>query len=133
MKKVEHIGIAVSNIKSANEIFSSLFGKNPYKFETVEREGVTTSFFQIGETKIELLEATNCQSPIAKFIDKKREALHHIALEVVDIKFEMMRLEKLGFTLLSKEPQKGADNKLICFIHPKSTNGILIELCQEIK
>ena len=133
MKKVEHIGIAVKNIKAANELFTKLFDKSPYKFESVEREGVTTAFFQIGETKIELLEATNPESPIAKFIDKKNEAVHHIAFDVEDIKSEMLRLEKLGFILLNKEPQKGADNKLICFLHPKSTNGVLVELCQEIK
>ena len=133
MKKVEHIGIAVKDIKSSNELFSKLFGKKSYKSEKVEREGVTISFFQIGETKIELLEATNPDSPIAKFIDKKGEGIHHIAYEVEDIKSEMKRLEAEGFQLLSKEPQKGADNKLICFLHPKSTNGVLIELCQEIK
>ena len=133
MKKVEHIGIAVKDIKSSNELFSKLFGKKSYKSEKVEREGVTTSFFQIGETKIELLEATNRDSPIAKFIDKKGEGMHHIAYEVEDIKSEMKRLEAEGFQLLSKEPQKGADNKLICFLHPKSTNGVLVELCQEIK
>ena len=133
MKKVEHIGIAVKNIKAANELFTKLFDKKPYKFESVEREGVTTAFFQIGETKIELLEATNPESPIAKFINKKNEAVHHIAFDVEDIKYEMLRLEKLGFILLNKEPQKGADNKLICFLHPKSTNGVLVELCQEIK
>lgn len=118
---------------SANELFSKLFAKAPYKSEKVEREGVTTSFFQIGDTKIELLEATNPDSPIAKFIDKKGEGIHHIAYEVDDIKSEMARLEKEGFHLLSKEPQKGADNKLICFLHPKSTNGVLVELCQEIR
>ena len=132
MKKVEHIGIAVKDIKTSNELFSKLFGKEPYKAEKVEREGVTTSFFQVGETKIELLEATNPDSPIAKFIEKKGEGIHHIAYEVEDIKAEMARLEKEGFTLLSKEPQKGADNKLICFLHPKSTNGVLVELCQSI-
>ena len=133
MKKIEHIGIAVKSMESANELFIKLFGKEPYKAEKVEREGVTTSFFQMGETKIELLEATNPDSPIAKFIDKKGEGMHHIAYEVEDIKSEMKRLEREGFQLLSKEPQKGADNKLICFIHPKSTNGVLVELCQEIK
>jgi methylmalonyl-CoA/ethylmalonyl-CoA epimerase len=132
MKKVEHIGIAVKSLASANELFGKLFGKAPYKSEKVEREGVTTSFFQMGETKIELLEATNPDSSIAKFIEKKGEGIHHIAYEVADIKSEMARLEKEGFLLLSKEPQKGADNKLICFLHPKSTNGVLIELCQSI-
>lgn len=132
MKKVEHIGIAVKNMASANELFAKLFGKNAYKSEKVEREGVTTTFFQMGETKIELLEATNPDSPIAKFIEKKGEGIHHIAFDVDDIKAEMSRLEKEGFTLLNKEPQKGADNKLICFLHPKSTNGVLVELCQSV-
>ena len=133
MKKVEHIGIAVKSLESANELFSKLFGKKSYKAEKVEREGVTTSFFQLGETKIELLEATNPESAISKFIEKRGEGIHHIAFEVEDIKSEMKRLEKEGFTLLNNEPQKGADNKLICFLHPKSTNGILVELCQEIR
>ena len=133
MKKVEHIGIAVKNLESANKLFSKLFGMKSYKSENVEREGVTTSFFQIGDTKIELLEATNPESPIAKFIDKEGEGIHHIAFEVDDVKLEISRLEKDGFTLINKEPQKGADNKLICFLHPKSTNGILVELCQKIK
>ena len=131
MKKVEHIGIAVKNLESANELFSKLFGKKPYKPEEVEREGVTTSFFQIGDTKIELLEATNSDSPIAKFIDKKGEGIHHIAYAVDNIITEMKRLQDEGFELLNKEPKHGADNKLICFLHPKSTNGILVELCQE--
>ncbi|MEK6616447.1 MAG: methylmalonyl-CoA epimerase [Bacteroidota bacterium] len=133
MKKVEHIGIAVKNLKSANELFSKLFGQKSYKFEKVEREGITTSFFQIGDTKIELLEATDSDSPVAKFIEKKGEGIHHIAFEVEDIQLEMSRLEKDGFTLINKEPKKGADNKLICFLHPKNTNGVLVELCQEIK
>ena len=131
--KVEHIGIAVKNMAAANEVFTKLFGKKAYKSEMVEREGVTTSFFQLGETKIELLEAANPDSPIAKFIEKKGEGMHHIAFEVEDIRAEMQRLEKEGFTLLNKEPQKGADHKLICFLHPKSTNGVLVELCQEIR
>jgi methylmalonyl-CoA/ethylmalonyl-CoA epimerase len=133
MKKVEHIGIAVKSLESANILFSKLFGKKPYKSEKVEREGVTTSFFQMGDTKIELLEATNPESAIAKFIEKKGEGIHHIAYEVEDIKSEMARLEKEGFILLNKEPQKGADNKLICFLHPKSTNGVLVELCQSVR
>lgn len=133
MKKVEHIGIAVKNLKTSIALFSKLFNKFPYKSEKVEREGVTTCFFMMGETKIELLEAANIDSPIAKFIEKKGEGIHHIAYDVEDIKSEMIRLEKEGFTLLNKEPQKGADNKLICFLHPKSANGVLIELCQEIK
>jgi methylmalonyl-CoA/ethylmalonyl-CoA epimerase len=133
MKKIEHIGIAVKSMVSANKLFAKLFGKEAYKSEKVEREGVTTSFFRLGETKIEMLEATNPDSPIAKFIQKKGEGIHHIAFEVEDIKSEMKRLESEGFTLLNQEPQKGADNKLICFLHPKSTNGVLVELCQEIK
>jgi len=119
-------------MEAANELFSKLFGRKPYKSEKVEREGVTTSFFLIGDTKIELLEAVNPESPIAKFIEKKGEGIHHIAYEVEDIRSEMTRLEKEGFQLLNKEPQKGADNKIICFLHPKSTNGVLVELCQSI-
>lgn len=133
MLKIEHLGIAVKNLEQSNHLFEKLFGKAPYKLEKVESESVSTSFFMMGESKIELLEATNPDSPIAKFIEKKGEGIHHIAFEVVDIHSEMQRLEKEGFTLLSKEPKKGADNKLICFLHPKGTNGVLIELCQEIK
>ena len=133
MNKVEHIGIAVKNIDSSNSLFAKLFNKQAYKTETVESEGVNTSFFMMGETKIELLEATKPDSAIAKFIEKKGEGIHHIAFEVTDIKAEMKRLKTEGFTLLSEEPQRGADNKLICFLHPKSANGVLIELCQEIE
>lgn len=133
MLKVEHIGIAVKNIKESNALFSSLFNRAPYKEEAVESEGVTTSFFQMGESKIELLEATTEDSAIAKFIAKKGEGIHHIAYEVEDIKAEMKRLASEGFTLLNEVPKKGADNKLVCFLHPKTTNGVLIELCQEIK
>lgn len=133
MLKVEHIGIAVKNLEASNQVFAKLFGKPHYKTEKVESEGVSTSFFQIGETKIELLEATNEESAIAKFIEKKGEGIHHIAYEVADIYKEMDRLQKEGFVLLHTEPKKGADNKLICFLHPKSTNGVLVELCQEIK
>jgi methylmalonyl-CoA/ethylmalonyl-CoA epimerase len=132
MLKVEHIGIAVKNINESNEIFGKLFNREPYKLEEVVSENVKTSFFQMGETKIELLEATNEESAIAKFIDKKGEGIHHIAYEVVNIHEEMKRLEAEGFQLINKEPKKGADNKLVCFLHPKSTNGVLIELCQEI-
>ncbi len=132
MKKVEHIGIAVKDIDVSKELFTKLLGKTSYKSENVEQEGVTASFFQIGDTKIELLAALNKDSPIAKFIEKKGEGIHHIAYEVNDIKAEMLRLENEGFVLLNKEPRTGADNKLICFLHPKSTNGVLIELCQEI-
>ena len=133
MLKIEHLGIAVKNLEQSNELFSKLFGKTPYKLEKVESEAVSTSFFMLGDNKVELLEATNPDSPIAKFIDKKGEGIHHIAFEVEDIYAEMKRLQNEGFTLLSEEPKKGADNKLICFLHPKGTNGVLIELCQEIK
>jgi len=133
MKKIEHIGIAVKNIKNSNALFEKLFGKAPFKSETVESEGVTTSFFMMGESKIELLEASSPDSSIAKFIEKRGEGIHHIAFEVEDIRNEMDRLKGEGFVLLSSEPKKGADNKLICFLHPKGTNGVLIELCQEIK
>ncbi|MDQ3046876.1 MAG: methylmalonyl-CoA epimerase [Bacteroidota bacterium] len=131
MLKIEHIGIAVKSLENSNELFSKLFGKPAYKLEKVESEGVSTSFFMVGENKVELLEATNPESPIAKFIDKKGEGIHHIAFEVKDILAEMKRLQAEGFTLLSETPKKGADNKLICFLHPKGTNGVLIELCQE--
>jgi methylmalonyl-CoA/ethylmalonyl-CoA epimerase len=131
MKKIEHIGIAVKNIEAANTVFAKLLGKEHYKIETVEREGVTTSFFMLGETKIELLEAQHENSAIAKFINKRGEGMHHIAFTVDDITAEMKRLEQEGFVLLNKEPLSGADNKLICFLHPKSTNGVLVELCQE--
>ncbi len=133
MVKIEHIGIAVKSLESSNELFRKLLGVPHYKVEGVASEGVMTSFFQTGPNKIELLEATNPDSPIAKFIEKKGEGIHHIAFEVDDIYAEMKRLESEGFTLLNKEPKAGADNKLICFLHPKSTNGVLIELCQEKK
>jgi methylmalonyl-CoA/ethylmalonyl-CoA epimerase len=133
MLKIEHLGIAVKNLELSNDLFSKLFDSTPYKLEKVESEGVSTSFFMIGDSKIELLEATNADSSIAKFIEKKGEGIHHIAFEVKDIYAEMKRLQNEGFTLLSEEPKKGADNKLICFLHPKSSNGVLIELCQEIK
>ena len=131
MKKIEHIGIAVKNLEAANILFAKLFGKQHYKIEGVEREGVQTSFFMMGETKIELLESTNENSAISKFIDKRGEGIHHIAFAVDDIHAEMKRMEEEGFQLLNKEPLAGADNKLICFLHPKSTNGILVELCME--
>ena len=133
MEKIEHLGIAVKDLQKANEIYSKLFNQKPYKTEIVESEGVSTSFFKVGENKIELLEATNPDSAIAKFIDKKGEGIHHVAFDVEDIYVEMERLRKEGFTILNETPKKGADNKLVCFIHPKSTNGVLIELCQEIK
>ncbi len=131
--KVEHIGIAVKNLANSNQLFAQLFGEEHYKLEKVASEGVATSFFKCGETKIELLEATNPNSPIAKFIAKRGEGVHHIAFEVEDIVAEMARLSAEGFTLLNTEPKKGADNKLVCFLHPKTTNSVLIELCQEIK
>jgi methylmalonyl-CoA/ethylmalonyl-CoA epimerase len=132
MKNVEHIGIAVRNLEAAEKVFGSLFNREPYKRETVASESVKTSFFQVNQTKIELLEATNPDSVIARFIDKKGEGFHHMAFEVDDILAEMERLKSEGFTLLSEMPKPGADNKLVCFLHPKGTNGILIELCQEI-
>ncbi|MFM1744810.1 MAG: methylmalonyl-CoA epimerase [Bacteroidota bacterium] len=131
MIKIEHIGIAVKSIAASNELFAKLFNAKAYKLEEVASEGVNTSFFQVGPNKIELLEATRPDSPIAKFIEKKGEGMHHIAFEVDDILSEMKRLQAEGFTLLNAEPKAGADNKLICFIHPKDTNGVLIELCQE--
>jgi methylmalonyl-CoA/ethylmalonyl-CoA epimerase len=131
MLKIEHIGIAVKNIEESNSLFAKLFARQPYKTEMVESEGVSTSFFQMGDSKIELLEATNTDSAIAKFIEKRGEGIHHIAFEVEDIYAEMKRLEAEGFQLINKEPKAGADNKLVCFLHPKGTNGVLIELCQE--
>ncbi len=131
MKKIEHIGIAVKDLEKSNELFSKLIGKPPYKSESVKSEGVTTSFFKSGPNKIELLEATNPDSPIAKFIAKKGEGIHHIAFAVEDIKSETVRLQKEGFIVLNETPKKGADNKLVVFLHPKSTNGVLIELCQD--
>lgn len=131
IKKIEHIGIAVKGLDKSNELFMKLFGKEHYKVEEVKSESVSTSFFLLGETKIELLEATGENSAIAKFIDKKGEGIHHIAFEVDDIESEMQRLKNEGFELIHQEPKDGADNKRICFLHPKSTNGILVELCQE--
>lgn len=133
LDKIEHIGIAVKNLEESNALFKGLFGESHYKVEKVESEGVATSFFQVGPNKIELLEATNPDSAIAKFIEKKGEGIHHIAFAVEDIVAEMERLKKEGFTLIHEKPKDGADNKLICFLHPKSTNGVLIELCQEKK
>ncbi len=133
MRKIEHIGIAVKDLNASNDLFEKLFGIPPYKTETVESEGVNTSFFQSGPNKIELLEATNPESPIAKFIEKKGEGIHHIAFDVEDIVSEIARLKGEGFTVLNEIPKKGADNKLVAFLHPKGTNGVLIELCQEIR
>ncbi|EDP96739.1 methylmalonyl-CoA epimerase [Kordia algicida OT-1] len=132
MNKIEHIGIAVKDIEASNQLFAKLFNKEHYKMEEVESEGVKTSFFQLGESKIELLEATRDDSPIAKFIAKKGEGVHHIAFDVTDIHAEVARLKDEGFIVLNETPKKGADNKLVVFLHPKSTNGTLIELCQEI-
>lgn len=131
MDKIEHIGIAVKNLEESNTLFAALFGKPHYKIEEVQSEGVKTSFFDVGPNKIELLEGTNPDSPISKFIAKKGEGIHHIAFAVSDIKTEITRLKKEGFIILNEEPKLGADNKLVAFLHPKSTNGVLIELCQE--
>ncbi len=131
IKKIEHLGIAVKDIDQSNLLFKQLLGSAPYKSETVEREGVITSFFQLGESKIELLQATHSDSPIARFLEKNKEGIHHIAFDVDDINVEIQRLKGLGFVLLSEEPKSGADGKLIVFLHPKSTNGVLIELCQD--
>ncbi len=133
MKKIEHIGIAVKDLETSNEVFAKLFGVPHYKTESVESEGVKTSFFKTGPNKIELLEATNPESPIAKFLEKRGEGIHHIAFAVDDIHSEIERLTKEGFVVLNQTPKKGADNKLVAFVHPKSTNGVLIELCQDIK
>lgn len=133
MKKIEHIGIAVKDLKISNEIFAAIFGKPHYKTEEVASEGVNTSFFEVGPNKIELLEGTNENSPISKFIEKKGEGVHHIAFAVDDILSEVARLKKAGFVVINEIPKKGADNKLVVFLHPKSTNGVLIELCQEIE
>lgn len=132
MNKIEHIGIAVKDIEKSNTLFASLFGEEHYKIEDVLSEGVKTSFFQVGPNKIELLEASNPDSPIAKFIDKKGEGIHHIAFGVENIESEIERLKNKGFTIINETPKKGADNKLVVFLHPKSTNGILVELCQDI-
>lgn len=132
MRNIEHIGIAVHDIEASNILFTKIFGKESYKSESVQSESVITSFFQVGESKIELVAATNQDSPIAKYLAKNREGMHHIAFDVVDIKSEMKRLQSLGIRTLNDQPKQGADNKLICFLHPKDTNGVLIELCQEI-
>jgi len=133
MKKIEHIGIAVQNIEASNKIFAKIFGKDSYKLEKVQSEGVITSFFEIGENKIELVASTTEESIISKYLEKWGEGLHHIAFSVEDIEKEMTRLKKEGIRLLNEIPKNGADNQLICFLHPKDTNGVLIELCQEIK
>lgn len=131
MNKIEHIGIAVNDLETAGDIYEKLLNTTVYKIEEVLSEGVRTAFLQNGPNKIELLEATNPDSPIAKFIAKKGEGIHHIAFDVDDIRAEMARLKAEGFILLNEEPKMGADNKLVCFVHPKSANGVLVELCQE--
>jgi methylmalonyl-CoA/ethylmalonyl-CoA epimerase len=133
MLRLEHIGIAVKDLEESNALFALILGREHYKVEEVESEHVKTSFFKVGESKIELLEATSGESAIAKHVEKRGEGLHHIAFEVEDIRAEMDRLHGNGFTLLSEEPRRGADNKLVCFLHPKGTNRVLIELCQEIR
>lgn len=133
IKKIEHLGIAAKNIEHSNELFSKLLGTSHYKMEEVVSEGVKTSFFMIGETKIELLEATKPESPIAKFIEKKGEGIHHIAYDVEEIEAEIERLKGEGFEVINKEPKDGADNKRIVFLHPKTTNGVLVELCEDKK
>lgn len=131
LNKIEHLGIAIKNLENSDHLFAKLIGTEPYKQESVEREGVKTSFFMVGDSKIELLEATNEESPIAKFIEKKGEGIHHIAFAVDDIFAEITRLKAEGFVFISEVPKDGADNKLVVFLHPKSTNGVLVELCQE--
>ena len=132
VEKIEHIGIAVKNLTEANQVYEKLLGVAPYKIESVESEGVSTSFFRTGESKIELLEASHPESPIAKFIEKKGEGIHHIAFAVKDIEKEIERLQKEGFEIINEEPKIGADKQRICFLHPKSSQGVLIELCQKI-
>ena len=131
IKKIEHLGIAVKNLDESNELFAKLLGSKHFRVEEVVSEGVKTSFFMVGETKIELLEATKPESPIAKFIEKKGEGIHHIAYDVEDIEREIERLTSEGFQILNSEPKDGADNKRIVFLHPKTTNGVLVELCEE--
>lgn len=133
MRKIEHIGIAVKDLDLSCDLYEKLLNTACYKKEEVLSEGVNTAFFKTGENKIELLSATNADSPIAKFLEKRGEGIHHIAFDVDDIEAEMERLKGAGFTLLNEQPKKGADNKLVCFLHPKGTNGVLVELCQEIK
>ena len=132
INKIEHIGIAVTDLKKSEDLFEKLLGKKPYKKEEVASEGVVTSFFKIGNQKIELLKGNNSESPIQKFIDKRKEGVHHIALHVDSIQKEVERLENLGFEFISTIPKKGADNKMIVFLHPKTTNGVLVELCEDI-
>lgn len=131
MNKIEHLGIAVKSATAAKEVFDKLLNKTAYKTETVESEGVSTIFYELGPNKLELLEATNPNSPIAKYLEKNREGIHHVAIAVDDIKSEMVRLKSEGFIFINEQPKQGADNKLIAFIHPKSANGLLVELCQD--
>jgi methylmalonyl-CoA/ethylmalonyl-CoA epimerase len=131
MNKIEHIGIAVRNLEEANKTYKAILGVASYKTEKVESEGVDTSFFRVGDSKIELLAATNPESPIAKFLEKRGEGIHHLAFNVEDIQAEIERLKGEGFVLLNDFPKSGADNKLVAFMHPKSANGVLVELCQE--
>jgi|SRR5690606_19698912 len=131
MRKIEHIGIAVKNLEKSNLLFKKLLGRDKYKEEKVEGEGVITSFFLVGGTKIELLEASREDSPVARYLDKKPEGVHHIAIDVEDIHLEVKRLKNEGFEILNEEPKQGADNKLVVFLHPNSTNGVMVELCQE--
>ena len=133
IRKIEHIGIAVKDMSNSNALFSKLFGKEHYKIEAVESEGVQTSFFMLGDTKIELVASSSDNSAIAKFIEKRGEGIHHIAYDVDDIEAEMARLKSEGFEFINAAPKDGADNKKIVFLHPKSTNGVLVELCQERK
>lgn len=133
MIKIEHIGIAIKDMNLSNDLMSKLLGKPPYKEETVESEAVKTSFFEIGESKIELLEAMNSDSAIAKYLDKNREGIHHIAFAVDDMESEIQRLKNEGFQFINETPKEGADNKMVVFLHPKSTNGVLVELCSERK
>ena len=133
MNKIEHLGIAVKDLKASNELFTKLLGVHPYKEEEVASEGVKTSFFEVGESKVELLEATKEDSPIAKFLEKKGEGIHHIAFAVADIQGEIKRLKEEGFVVLNETPKRGADNKWVAFLHPKNTNGVLVELCQDIE
>lgn len=129
--KIEHLGIAVKSLETSDNLFARLLGKPNYKQESVEREGVVTSFYEVGESKIELLEASTAESPISKFIERRGEGIHHIAFGVDDIQAEISRLKEAGFEFISEVPKDGADNKLVVFLHPKSTNGVLVELCQE--
>jgi methylmalonyl-CoA/ethylmalonyl-CoA epimerase len=131
MNKIEHIGIAVKDIEASNKIFQDILGVAPYKSEEVLSENVLTSFFQIGESKIELLQATSEESAIAKFLEKNKEGIHHIAFEVGDIYAEIERLKSLGYTMIHEKPKDGADGKIIAFLHPKSSNSVLVELCQD--